>query len=183
MPKIVDREAHSHALAQKAAEVFMEQGFGNVGMRDIAAALGLSKSALYHYFPSKQALFVAASAAATQRSVAPFRPPEEREPSIASRVESILASVRTLDGDFKGEMTLLADYLRPLTQDQIRNDPAMIAANATYLSAIEAIVGSDAAAPVLFACYGFLLQRMFDGGVTPFEDLANSVTRILSNSA
>ena len=59
MPKIVDHQAHSQHLAQRAAGYFSDHGYAGTSMRAVAQHLGLSKSALYHYFPSKEDLFLA----------------------------------------------------------------------------------------------------------------------------
>ncbi len=59
MPKIVDREAYRSELIAKAVDIFSEHGLNGLGMRGIAEALGVSKSALYHYFSSKEELFTA----------------------------------------------------------------------------------------------------------------------------
>lgn len=40
----------------KASELFASKGFKQVGMRELASALGLSPGALYHHYPSKQHL-------------------------------------------------------------------------------------------------------------------------------
>lgn len=40
-----------------AGEAFAERGYHNVGMEDIAAAVGVSGPALYRHFPSKYAMF------------------------------------------------------------------------------------------------------------------------------
>ena len=57
MPKIIDRDAYRAELAGKAIAVFTEHGYNGLGMRGIAEAIGVSKSALYHYFPTKKDLF------------------------------------------------------------------------------------------------------------------------------
>ena len=59
MPKIVDHEAHSVDLARRAVRYFSDHGYAGTSMRKVAAYLGLSKSALYHYFPTKESLFLA----------------------------------------------------------------------------------------------------------------------------
>ncbi|WP_260958694.1 TetR/AcrR family transcriptional regulator [Pseudomonas citri] len=40
----------------KALELFASKGFGQVGMRELAAYLGLTPGSLYHHYPSKQHL-------------------------------------------------------------------------------------------------------------------------------
>ncbi|MEM7694127.1 MAG: TetR/AcrR family transcriptional regulator [Pseudomonadota bacterium] len=53
--------AHDHdekraQILNTAANVFAAQGFDGASMTRIAAACGISKANIYHYFPSKQAL-------------------------------------------------------------------------------------------------------------------------------
>lgn len=50
------RPAGHQALFDAAAEEFAERGFDATSIRDIAARAGVSLSALYHYYPGKQAL-------------------------------------------------------------------------------------------------------------------------------
>ena len=42
----------------KVLELFACKGFGQVGMRELAACLGLSPGSLYHHYPSKQHLLL-----------------------------------------------------------------------------------------------------------------------------
>jgi AcrR family transcriptional regulator len=44
------------AVATAAAQLFRQRGFAPVSMRDIAAAVGLSKAGLYHHCPSKEGI-------------------------------------------------------------------------------------------------------------------------------
>lgn len=53
------REHTRAALLVAAREVFGERGYTGATLDDIAEAAGLSKGALYHYFDSKDALFLA----------------------------------------------------------------------------------------------------------------------------
>ncbi|MFM2062903.1 MAG: hypothetical protein RLZZ507_2573 [Cyanobacteriota bacterium] len=57
MPKIVDHEQYRKELLGKCFDLFAEKGYGAITMRQIAQGLGVSTGTLYHYFPSKQALF------------------------------------------------------------------------------------------------------------------------------
>lgn len=57
MPKIVDHEQYRKELLGKCFDLFAEKGYGAITMRQIAQSLGVSTGTLYHYFPSKQALF------------------------------------------------------------------------------------------------------------------------------
>ena len=43
-------------IRQVAAALFNQRGFNGTSMADLAAAVGVTKSSLYHHFPSKQSL-------------------------------------------------------------------------------------------------------------------------------
>ncbi len=43
-------------IRREAAALFRNKGFNGTSMADLAAEVGISKSSLYHHFPSKQAL-------------------------------------------------------------------------------------------------------------------------------
>jgi len=49
-----DYEARREAMLDRAAELFARAGFQGASMADLAAACNVSKSLLYHYFPSKE---------------------------------------------------------------------------------------------------------------------------------
>jgi AcrR family transcriptional regulator len=53
------REATQGAILAAAQRLFGEAGFAGVSVDDIAAAAGVAKGAVYHHFPSKEALFEA----------------------------------------------------------------------------------------------------------------------------
>lgn len=47
------------ALLTAARNLFVERGYHNVGVRDFAAAAGVTRGALYYYFPDKESVFLA----------------------------------------------------------------------------------------------------------------------------
>lgn len=182
MPKIVDREMQSNEIASKAVEVFIKKGYSGVGMRELAAALGLSKSALYHYFPSKAALFMAAGEIVTKQYAKQFIRPSSNTPSTEELISAVVNGVRKLDPYFKGEILLVTDYLRHFSTDQARQDPAIAGSNATIFEAISSIVGAQHAESVMIFCYGFMLQRMLDGGQSEFDTLERGLNKLLEPS-
>ncbi len=182
MPKIIDREMQSNEIASKAVEVFIRKGYSGVGMRELAAELGLSKSALYHYFPSKAALFMAAGEIVTKQYATQFIRPSSNNPSTEALVSAIVSGVRKLDPYFKGEILLVTDYLRHFSDEQARQDPAMAGSNTTIFEAIRDIVGAEHAESVVIFCYGFMLQRMLDGGQSEFDTLERGLNKLLESA-
>lgn len=53
------RDIKREALLRAAAAAFNEKGFHGTSLDDIAGTLGLTKAALYHYFPNKHSLLLA----------------------------------------------------------------------------------------------------------------------------
>src|SRR5689334_126533 len=61
-------------------EVFSERPFDEVSIDDIAAAAGISKNLLYHYFAGKRELFLAVIAESTDRMLDATEPDMSLEP-------------------------------------------------------------------------------------------------------
>ena len=51
-----DYDEHRRRILDAATALFAERGYETTGMRELAAALGMSPPAIYHYFESKEAL-------------------------------------------------------------------------------------------------------------------------------
>jgi len=51
-------EERRGTIAQEAVQLFVQQGFNETSMRQIARATGMGKSTLYDYFPSKDEIIV-----------------------------------------------------------------------------------------------------------------------------
>ncbi len=53
---MTDTHTTRERIRLEAAALFSEQGFNGTSMAELASAVGITKSSLYHHFPSKQAL-------------------------------------------------------------------------------------------------------------------------------
>ena len=77
-------ELQRQSILDAASRLFLEKGFGGTNLNDIADVLGVSRTALYYYFRSKEAILEAltedvteaASALASSVSVRDGMPPE-----------------------------------------------------------------------------------------------------------
>jgi len=56
-PKNADGQRTRQAVLDAALDLFSQRGYFGTSLRDVAAAVGVRESALYNYFPSKDALF------------------------------------------------------------------------------------------------------------------------------
>lgn len=176
MPKIVDRDAYRIELVSKAVDVFAEHGFNGLGMRGIAEALGVSKSALYHYFSSKEELFTAC----TELVVEPHslygiensaELPEDSE-------QAVMLLINALDSRFKGEMTVLLDYVKNRDSQDIANDQLLQMADNKFLSELAKIVGREHANQAYALLIGGLMARLLNGNQTKIEEIASWILRL-----
>jgi len=157
MPKIVDHDAYKLDLAQRAVSYFSEHGYGGTSMRKIADHLGLSKSALYHYFPTKEDLFLACTKQVMAAFDGDLIDPEASEAENLSRLTAVLRK------DFDTEMALIFDYLRGKSADEIAADEAMQIAMQAYRNVVTAIVGPERAEETLARLMGELLLGYLSG--------------------
>ena len=183
MPKKVDHDAYRLELAQKAAVLFSEHGYSGLGMRNIASELGISKSALYHYFPTKQDLFIACTKVATDFSQ--FKPETRVEENVADspekKIHALFQMLPTMEASFPNELSLLVDYLRTSSSKDVANDESRQIAKANYLELIGQHVNKENETPVLCLVLGTLLLRYFDGSTTKFEEIESWLLKLLEN--
>lgn len=96
-------------LLDVAAEVFNARGYDGTSMGDLAGALGISKSSIYHHVPSKEALLALALDRALSSLFAVLDEPAAVDGPARDRVEHVLRrSVEVLDE----ELTFVTLLLR-----------------------------------------------------------------------
>lgn len=174
MPKQIDHEAYREELAHRAAPLFSERGYAGLGMRAIAEALGVSKSALYHYFPTKHELFLACTRHVTPEPDAPLPPGDTPAAQLVAWAEALVPV-------FPAELALMQDYLR-------RKEPAEIAEDAAMRLALERFEGqAERIAPghgraALTLVFGTLLASHWSGGRWSPSALEASFAALLTAS-
>lgn len=133
--------AHSRvndaALAEKALELFRQQGYEGTSLNDLAAASGLEKASLYYRFPGGKKDIALAAAAHVgywfEENV--FEPLKEPR-SPAERVKNVARKLRTFYGD--GDKPCVLDSL------SLRGGPpelaaALVSASKAWLDAFATI--------------------------------------------
>lgn len=76
----LSKDARRAELLRAGEEVFSQRPFDDVSIDDIAAAAGISKNLLYHYFAGKRELFLAVVAEAAERMLAATEPDLSLDP-------------------------------------------------------------------------------------------------------
>lgn len=66
--RVTRNAAQRQAILEEACLLFIERGFGGTNIQDIADAAGLTRTAVYHYFPSKEAMLEALTEDVTQKA-------------------------------------------------------------------------------------------------------------------
>ena len=111
MPKIVDRQQYRKQLLTESFELFAEIGYGKITMRQLAQKLGISTGTLYHYFPSKEEMFIQLVEELAQRDISNFLlQAESVPPDIRSRVKAILDFTQENRDYFCKQLTIGMDY-------------------------------------------------------------------------
>lgn len=173
---------------QAAARIFAERGYDGANFDDIAQELGLRGPSLYHYFPSKEAMFLqcveTAAAEVIQRletiAGGPGAPAERLRRLFA---EQVLIEVR----DYPAYVPLFLKMYVPVPRIQARLAELKRAhGDVMRRVALECArrrgMGGDEVRVALLAAFGALayVQEWYqaDGPLTP-EELADALSRAL----
>lgn len=184
MPKIIDHDAYRREIAEKAAGVFARHGYSALGMRQIAKETGISKSALYHYFPGKEELFEAATTAVLSRDLKLFGDiSDEQASSLKTDEKSALfvSLLRQMEPEFDGELRLLSDYLSGKNAAERAADPLMQKAAYAYLNTFSRVFGQKHALPLYNLLMGSLLNRWLIGETSSLSYLQKWVAEVLDD--
>ena len=174
MPKVVDHDDMRKRLLDTAGEMFAARGYAATGMRDLAAAAGVSTGSLYHYFPDKRALFEQLVERTVEADLADLEETLDSLPrSTSARLDAFLKLVRESEDVLQLQSAVLVEYARLARTERGGSLAPSRAAHVRYAAALARLLGvsPERADFVLHAVGGVLLQRFSDGGATPFAPL------------
>jgi AcrR family transcriptional regulator len=113
MPKQVDHEDMRNKLLDAAGALFASRGYAASGMRDLAAAAGVSTGSLYHYFPDKRALFEQLVERTVDGDLADLEAVLAAVPaSTPVRLDAFLELVRSGEEELQLQSAVLVEYAR-----------------------------------------------------------------------
>ncbi|QYJ85683.1 TetR/AcrR family transcriptional regulator [Shewanella mesophila] len=181
MPKIVDHDKKRQEIALKATEVFLEFGYKNVGMRQLCEQLGMSKSAVYHYYKSKNELFRAATEASVNFDAnVLFERPALPDASDEQRIENFILIFNQIAPRFFQEMKLVFDYIDVIGQENVASDPCMLLANQKYMSMLERYVSLEHRASLYTLMLGLLSTQTMNGKPLNESHIVEQVRKVLA---
>lgn len=120
MPKIVDHDQYREELLDRCFDLFSEKGFENVSMRKIAAELGVSTGALYHYFPTKQSVLEGLLVLMGTRDVAEATERTSATGSFEERLRIFFNFFLDKESHFQKMLLLSIDFVRSSDGDEAR---------------------------------------------------------------
>ncbi|MFP4385550.1 MAG: TetR/AcrR family transcriptional regulator [Spirochaetia bacterium] len=161
MPKIIDHEEYRNEISKKAVDIFRACGYRGIGMRKIAGILGISKSALYHYFPTKEALFLECTKHVSEIQIDTTLPPGQ----------AIVQWAKGWDSVFPGELRIMLDYVNSRDPEELQKDTAVTVFMDGISKSLAPVIGEDRINIVLSTVFGFLLLRFFTGKSPGFKEL------------
>jgi AcrR family transcriptional regulator len=104
--------APRETILRAASDLFAQRGFAETSLMDIARAVGISKAAIYHYFPTKQVIFDAIVVDLLQRlhdHVAAALPPASA--GVAARLQSAMRGhAEFFEANYTEYVTLLHGF-------------------------------------------------------------------------
>jgi AcrR family transcriptional regulator len=182
MPKIVDRDQYRKELLSKSFELFAQKGYSSITMRQIAEALGVSTGTLYHYFPSKEAIFLQLVEEQTEQDILNFLAEASGIKTLSERIEAIVQFVAKYEDYFFKQNVIYIDFYqqhghRNITHNEILKksweDTRVAIAN--YLE----IPDLEIADFILTFIYGLIMERLYACERVSFERQGTILKKML----
>ncbi len=109
-PIAKDHDLKRGAILKTAARTFADEGFDRASMAGLARACGISKSLIYHYYPSKEALLydiLFTHLSALKEAVEGVESRDDPEADLRAIVHVILEAYRHADAEHKLQLEAL----------------------------------------------------------------------------
>ena len=185
MPKIVDHDRYRKELLSKCFELFAQRGYGSLTMRQVAKEIGVSTGTLYHYFPSKEELFVQLIEEITEQDI--FRATNEIDveglETIEERVLALSQFIAKNEDYFYQQTLLFINFFQQPELEQKQLLEAVKSSYKRYQEEVTKFLGIENKAIANHVCClidGLIFQRAFAPGLVAFEEQMELLAQMLS---
>lgn len=110
MPKLVDHISYRKQLLAQCFDLFAQHGYSALTMRQIAEALGVSTGTLYHYFPTKEALFQQLVEEVTQQTIFAAASQVQRYATLEERLVALFRFLAEHEDNLRKQLLVTLDY-------------------------------------------------------------------------
>ncbi|VEP11428.1 TetR family transcriptional regulator [Hyella patelloides LEGE 07179] len=185
MPKIVDHDRYRQEILTKCFDLFAQRGYGSLTMRQIAKEIGVSTGTLYHYFSSKEDLFVQLIEEITEQDILHATDLMENQ-SLDTMEEKILALGQFIfkNEDYFYKQTLLyMNFFQQLDLEQQQLVEAVKRSYKRYQEETMEFLGIyDLAIANHISCFidGLIFQRAFDPESLDIQQQMDLLAKMLS---
>ena len=164
MPKIVDVEQYRKELLLKSAELFAEKGYANMTTRELAQGLGVSTGTLYHYFPSKAALFEQLVEEMCREDVLLAKAEIDRGKTLTEKLKILGKFMTNREDSCIKQLFLWIDYSQYQGREELSRSQLFERVDRRYHQAVIEILGiSDPSVAwlVVSVINGLILERLW----------------------
>jgi AcrR family transcriptional regulator len=185
MPKIVDHDRYRKELLMKCFDLFAQRGYGSLTMRQIAQKIGVSTGTLYHYFPSKEALFVQLIEEITEWDIlsATDEFKNLQAETISERILALGQFLRDNEDYFQKQTFLFINFFQQQDIAQEQLIEAIKHSNRRYQAEIMQFLGTEnqkIANHVSCLIDGLISQRAFEPESVEIEEQMELLAQMLS---
>ncbi len=183
MPKIVDHESYRQELLSRCFALFAERGYHTLTIREIAKGLGVSTGTLYHYFESKEDLFIQLMDYLSLEDTGEQVLSQLSHPlTLTERIVVVMNCVIDNEEYFRQQDLLIAEFCRH-QGEVVRKHPLIQGAHDRYVQALADFLGIHDR-PVL-ECFlawvsGLLYRRMLLGEQLDLAEQAVLMSKMLA---
>jgi TetR/AcrR family transcriptional regulator, cholesterol catabolism regulator len=175
-------------LLEIAIDLFATEGYAGTSIRDIAKAMGMSISNIYHYYGSKEGILLAIFEQSADRLYDNLRRVAELDIDPLTRFSLLMRTNLTLSGCFRNEAriyTIEREQFPPEAQERTRAVQRQILK--IYVDQLRALEEQELLAPgdlgvLAFNVLGVInwpLRWFREGGALSFEQVGDEIVRFV----
>ena len=180
MPKIVDHDQYRKELLMKSFDLFAQKGYSSITMRQLAQGLGVSTGTLYHYFPSKEALFWQLVEEQTQQDILNFLTEARDVQALPERIETLMNFVTKNEDYFLKQMSVWVDFCQQQDKEVMNHEVLRRASEQTNQTIADYLHQDRVIADfILTFLNGLILRRLFEGEVVSIQEQGTLLKKML----